>query len=238
MTRTREGRGDGADGARRGRLPRRLPRARRGTRLALAAAPTFVRQRGVLHVVAGAGSTGLRLPAIAAALWCSCARTGRSAAAKSVTRAVAAFAACCALAVAIRPNNVVIVGPLALLMLRRHPARGRAQLAAALGAAALLAYNEPRLRHGERRLRRRGADDLDFAGAIPGLLLSPGRGLLVSSRDVCPGAAAGAGAARSRTIWRWPRARRCRRDAAAHRAWPNWWGGYSWRPRLSPRPSR
>ena len=140
----------------------------------------------------------------------------------------------CALAVAVRPNNVLIVAPLALVALRRHP-RERVALAlpALAGAAALLAYNELVFGTVSGGYGVAAPMSFDFASAIPGLLLSPGRGLFVYFPVTI---------LLVLLLALEPRA--CANDLAAAllagvvatvlltAAWPNWWGGYSYGPRL------
>lgn len=172
--------------------------------------------------------------AIAAALWCLARAASRAATGASVGRPLAAFSTLCALAVAIRPNNVLIVAPLALVALRRHSGAWPAiVLPALLGAAALLAYNELVFGTVSGGYGVAAPMTFDFASAIPGLLLSPGRGLLVYfpvalvlvlllvleprafANDLARALLAGIVATLLLTG-----------------AWPNWWGGYSYGPRL------
>lgn len=172
--------------------------------------------------------------AIAALLWCLARASRRAASGASNAASVVAFSALCALAVAIRPNNVLIVGPLALVALRRHP-RAWAALAlpALTGAAALLAYNELVFGTVSGGYGVAAPMTFDFASALPGLLLSPGRGLFVYfpvtmvlvlllvleprafANDLALALLAGVVATLLLTA-----------------AWPNWWGGYSYGPRL------
>lgn len=167
--------------------------------------------------------------AIVGALWCLARAARRPRAAT-----LAAFSALCALAVAIRPNNVLIVAPLALVALLRHP-RDWAALAlpALAGAAALLAYN--RLLFGAWGGGYGTAAPLtyDFAHALPGLLLSPGRGLFVYFPAALVLVALLALEPRAFAD---PLALACLAGIAGTlllaAAWPNWWGGYSYGPRL------
>lgn len=203
--------------------------------LALAAALTFAFGSQAFSTSAQAlWQHGPGCLAIAGALWCLARAANRAAAGESVARAVAAFSASCALAVAIRPNDVLIVGPLALVVLRRHP-RAWIELAvpALVGAAALLAYNELVFGTVSGGYGVAAPMTFDFASAIPGLLLSPGRGLVVYfpvtlvlvlllvleprafASDLALALLTGIVATLLLTG-----------------AWPNWWGGYSYGPRL------
>jgi len=168
--------------------------------------------------------------AILAALWCLVRAAQRE------RRAVllAGFSALAALAVAIRPHNVLLVAPFALIAAWRQPRHLLAiAVPALLGASALLTYNL--LLFGAPGGGYGVAAPLtwDLATAVPGLLLSPGRGLLFyfpasllllvllvleprAFADACSLAAfAGIGAVVVLTA-----------------AWPNWWGGHSYGPRL------
>ncbi len=129
---------------------------------------------------------------------------------------------------------MLIVGPLALVVLRRHP-RAWIELAvpALVGAAALLAYNELVFGTLSGGYGVAAPMTFDFASAIPGLLLSPGRGLVVYfpvtlvlvlllvleprafASDLVLALLTGIVATLLLTG-----------------AWPNWWGGYSYGPRL------
>jgi hypothetical protein len=171
---------------------------------------------------------------IVCALWCLARASRRAATGERVAGAVAAFSASCALAVAIRPNNVLIVAPLALVALRRHPRQWAALAVPALaGAAALLAWNGLVFGTVSGGYGVAAPMAFDFAAALPGLLLSPGRGLLVYfpvtlvlvlllvleprayANDLALALLAGIAATLLLTA-----------------AWPNWWGGYSYGPRL------
>jgi hypothetical protein len=167
--------------------------------------------------------------AILAALWCLV-RAERE------RRAVllAGFSALAALAVAIRPHNVLLVAPFALVAAWRHPRDLLAIAAPALlGAAALVTYNLLLFGTPGGGYGVAAPFTWDLATAVPGLLLSPGRGLLVyfpaallllvllvleprAFADACSLAAfAGIAAVVVLTA-----------------AWPNWWGGHSYGPRL------
>ena len=172
--------------------------------------------------------------AISAALWCLVRASSSGASAGRPAALVARFSALCALAVAIRPNNVLIVGPLALVAWHRHP-RHRVALAlpALAGAAALIAYNELVFGTLSGGYGVAAPMSFDFARALPGLLLSPGRGLFVYfpvtillvlllaleprafANDLAAALLAGVVA-----------------TVLLTGAWSNWWGGYSYGPRL------
>ena len=112
---------------------------------------------------------------IVAALWClvRAARTGRGA-------LLAGFSALAALAVAIRPNNLLVVAPFALLALWWMPRRwGAIVLPALVGGALLVAYNVVLFGTPSGGYGTAAALTYDFARALPGLLVSPGRGLFV-----------------------------------------------------------
>lgn len=172
--------------------------------------------------------------AIVSALWCLARASRRAAKGEPVARAVVAFSAACALAVAIRPNNALIVAPLTLVALRRHPRQWVALAVPALaGAAALLAWNGLVFGTVSGGYGVAAPMTFDFASALPGLLLSPGRGLFVYfpvtlvlvlllaleprayANDLALALLAGIAATLLLTA-----------------AWPNWWGGYSYGPRL------
>lgn len=172
--------------------------------------------------------------AIAGALWCLARASNRATAGAPVGAAVAAFSTLCALAVAIRPNDVLIVAPLALVALRRHPRAWIALVVPALtGAAMLLAYNELVFGTVSGGYGIAAPLTFEFATALPGLLLSPGRGLFVYfpvalvlvvllaleprafASDLGVALLAGIVATLLLTA-----------------AWPNWWGGFSYGPRL------
>jgi hypothetical protein len=172
--------------------------------------------------------------AIVAALWCLTRAARRAATGEATAGIIATFSACCALAVAIRPNDVLIVAPLALVALRRHP-RDWAALAlpALAGAAALLAYNSLLFGTLSGGYGVAAPMTFEFASALPGLLLSPGRGLFVYfpvtvvlvlllvleprafANDLAAALLTGIVATLLLTA-----------------AWPNWWGGYCYGPRL------
>lgn len=172
--------------------------------------------------------------AIVCALWCLARAARRAATGERAAGAVAAFSASCALAVAIRPNNLLIVGPLALVALRRHPRQWLAlALPALAGALALLAWNGLVFGTVSGGYGVAAPMAFDFATALPGLLLSPGRGLFVYfpvtvllvlllaleprafANDLAVALIAGIVATLLLTA-----------------AWSNWWGGYSYGPRL------
>lgn len=167
--------------------------------------------------------------AIVAALWCLVR-------ASHVPRraTLAAFSACCALAVMVRPNDVTIVAPLALVALVRHPRAWIAiVLPAAIGAIALLAYNRLLFASWSGGYGHTIAMTYELATSLPGLLLSPGRGLLVyfpaalvllvllalEPRAFASALALACLAGIAGTI-------------LLTGAWPNWWGGFSYGPRL------
>jgi hypothetical protein len=142
-----------------------------------------------------------------------------------------------AIAVAIRPTNLVLL-PVLVLILWLRRARlldyARAFLPAVLAAIPLAAYNFAvfhRFR-GTYSLRLKGG----YVDALLGLLLSPGRGLLIYTPIAIFALAAFM-----------PRARASREQhrpvviaagvfsilyLAFMAMWPVWWGGYSWGPRL------
>ena len=167
---------------------------------------------------------------IVAALWCLVRARVRP-------RAVllASFSALAALAIAIRPNNLLIMGPFALVAFWQHPRRWLALLApAALGGMLLAAYNLVlfgTLTGGYGTVAASFGSDLSLA--LAGLLMSPARGLFVyfpvsillllllalEPRDF---ASAFAGACLAGIV----------ATILLTAAWPNWWGGYSYGPRL------
>lgn len=168
--------------------------------------------------------------ALVAALWCLvCA--GRS---ERRAALLAGFSALAALAVAIRPHNVLLVAPFALVAAWRHPSQLLAIVVPALlGAAALLTYNLLLFGTPGGGYGVAAPFTWDLATAVPGLLLSPGRGLLVyfpaallllvllgleprAFADACSLAAFTGIAA----------------VVVLTAAWPNWWGGHSYGPRL------
>jgi hypothetical protein len=172
--------------------------------------------------------------AIVAALWCLARATRRAAAGAATAGWTAGLSALCALAVAIRPNDVLIVAPLALVALRRQPRDWLAlALPALLGATGLIAYNLLVFGTVSGGYGVAAPMTYDFAHALPGLLLSPGRGLLVYfpvtlvlvlllvleprafATDLAAALLAGIVATLLLTA-----------------AWPNWWGGYCYGPRL------
>jgi hypothetical protein len=172
--------------------------------------------------------------AIVTALWCLARAARRAATGEPTAGMIAAFSASCALAVAIRPNDVLIVAPLALVALRRHPHDWAAlALPALAAAAALIAYNQLVFGTVSGGYGVAAPMTFEFASAIPGLLLSPGRGLFVYfpvtvllvlllvlepralANDLALALLAGIVATLLLTA-----------------AWPNWWGGYSYGPRL------
>lgn len=172
--------------------------------------------------------------AIVAALWCLARAARRAATGLPTAGMVAAFSALCALAVAIRPNDVLIVAPLALIALRRHPGDWPAlALPALAGAAALLAYNQLVFGTVSGGYGVAAPMTFEFARALPGLLLSPGRGMFIYfpvsvvlvlllvleprafANDLAVALLAGSVATLMLTA-----------------AWPNWWGGYCYGPRL------
>jgi hypothetical protein len=145
-----------------------------------------------------------------------------------------AFAAC---AVAIRPTNVTLLPALALALFLR-PARPlhyvRVFLPVILAAAPLLAYNFAVFRSASGQYPVRVGEHL-WDGLL-GVLVSPGRGLLVYTPVVIFALAAFA-----------PHVRAVREQhrllvvvatvfALSHilliSLWPIWWGGYCWGPRL------
>jgi len=167
--------------------------------------------------------------AIVAALWCLVRAERRPRPAS-----VAAFSALCALAVAIRPNDLMIVAPLALVALVRHPRAWAAIVLPALaGAVLLLAYNRLLFATWSGGYGNAAAMTFDFARSLPGLLLSPGRGLFVYFPAsvlllvllvIEPRAFAT------------PLALACLAGVLGTLlltgAWPSWWGGHSYGPRL------
>lgn len=167
--------------------------------------------------------------AIVAALWCLARAARRPRAAL-----LAGFAALAALAVAIRPNDLLIVAPFALVALWQHPRYWLALiLPALLGGAMLLSYNLALFGTVSGGYGTAAPLTYDFAAALPGLLLSPGRGLLVyfpvtillvlllvlEPRAFANAFAAAGLAAIVATL-------------LLTAAWPNWWGGHSYGPRL------
>jgi hypothetical protein len=145
-----------------------------------------------------------------------------------------AFAAC---ALAIRPTNLMLVPALALVLwLRRArvPDYFRAFVLPALGAALIAAYNFAVFQSvaGGYPAKLEGR----WLDGLLGILVSPGRGLLIYTPIAI--FALGAFASRARES-----RRRHRLVVVAASvfsllqigliaAWPVWWGGYCWGPRL------
>ncbi len=168
--------------------------------------------------------------AILAALWCLV----RAAQRERRAALLAGFSALAALAVAIRPHNLLLMAPFALVAAWRHP-RDLLAIAvpALLGAAALVAYNLALFGSPGGGYGVAAPFSWDLATGVPGLLLSPGRGLffyfpvsllllaLVALEPRAFGdACALAGFAGIVAI------------VLLTAAWPNWWGGFSFGPRL------
>jgi hypothetical protein len=150
--------------------------------------------------------------------------------------AVLAFGLCLGLAVAVRPTNLLLAAPLGLVALLRAPRRALvAALVAAVALAPFVLYNlwlfgSPFGGYGGR-LEWPGA--APFAIAMAGCLVSPGRGLLLYFPATLLAIVL---LARRRAPWG---------DAlvpalvlgsllqlAIVAAWPMWWGGHSFGPRL------
>lgn len=147
---------------------------------------------------------------------------------------LAGFSALSVLAVAVRPSNLLIVAPFAALALWRHPRQWLAVGAPALvGAALLLAYNVALFGSAGGGYGVAAPLTWDVGAALPGLLLSPGRGLFVyfpaslllvvllvlEPRAFASGSSVAALIGIGATL-------------LLTAAWPNWWGGYSYGPRL------
>ena len=167
--------------------------------------------------------------AILAALLCLVSAAGEHAAAP-----LAGFSALAALAVAIRPNDLLIVAPFALLALWRHPRYWLALVApATLGAVLLVSYNLALFATPSGGYGTTMGLHASLGETLPGLLLSPGRGLFVyfpvslllvlllalEPRVLVDGFAAACLAAVVGAL-------------LFTASWPSWWGGYSFGPRL------
>ncbi len=99
----------------------------------------------------------------------------------SITLALA-LSAFCGLAIAIRPTNILIVGPFGLLGLAQHPRLWLPLIAPAAGTLALLlAYNLYYfgVALGGYATHPSLVAITNLAQGLPGLLFSPGRGLLI-----------------------------------------------------------
>jgi hypothetical protein len=142
-----------------------------------------------------------------------------------------------AFALAIRPTNLALVPALALALAWRS-ARPmhyvRVFALPAVGAALITAYNFAvfhQLTGGySGRLGRR------FLEGLPGILLSPGRGLLIYTPLAIFALAVFAPRARESRNQHLPLVIAASVFCLLHigiiAAWPNWWGGYCWGPRL------
>jgi len=134
---------------------------------------------------------------------------------------------CAALAIAIRPTNIVLL-PILLLASRR------ALIPVAAIGATVAAYNWMAF----HRITGGYAAELKgrLAGGLAGLLLSPGRGLLIYSPVAIFALAAFLPAARGLREKHRPLFLGAAAMVAMHTlliaSWPIWWGGYTWGPRL------
>lgn len=159
--------------------------------------------------------------------------TGIWSALGSGTRARRLTTACTALAVLAKPTGVVLGGAIAAWHLtRREWDRAGAALAgAAIGLVVYGGYNWLRFGNPATFGQRWGGFTLCCVPeAVTGLLISPGRGLLLYS----PLVALGLGAVLY--AWRQPAARLLAVAVAAfvgiHAVWGDWLGGWSWGSRL------
>lgn len=144
------------------------------------------------------------------------------------------FVAC---AVAIRPTNIALLPALgaALVFQRSRPANYvRLFAPAMLGIIAVAAYNLYAFQTVAGGYEARVAGQ--FVGGLLGVLLSPGRGLLVYTPIVIFAAAAFTPQARESRERHMPVFVAAGVFAVLHvvaiSLWPMWWGGYCWGPRL------
>jgi hypothetical protein len=134
---------------------------------------------------------------------------------------------CVALAIAIRPTNIILL-PVLLLASRR------ALIPVAAIGAAVAAYNWIAF----HRLTGGYAAELkgSLAGGLAGLLFSPGRGLLIYTPVAIFAVAAFLPRARALREKHRPLVLGATAIVVLHTlliaCWPVWWGGYTWGPRL------